>query len=93
MSTPTPRTLDDLDRPLPELGAAVRASQPRTRYQPSPEELARRAAAAAHLAQVAAQLHESPADFERHGLDVEWRHQLADPAVPYSPYLTTGGQS
>ncbi|WP_159046022.1 hypothetical protein [Streptomyces sp. WM6372] len=82
-----------MDRPLPELLAAIRASQPRPRYTPSPEELARQAAAAEHLAQVAARLHESPAAYEQHGIDIEWHHQLDDPAVPYSPYLSLGGQS
>lgn len=96
MTAPTPRTIADLDRPLPELMAALRASQPRRRYTPSPEEQARLAAAAEHLAQVAASLHVPPADYERHGIDIEWHHQLDDPAVPpllVRPYLTLGGQS
>ncbi|MFD4912786.1 hypothetical protein ACFWNR_06135 [Streptomyces virginiae] len=65
-------------------------------YQPSPEELARQAAAAEHLAQVAAELHEAPAVYEQHGIDIEWHHQLDDPPVPpllVRPYLRTGGQS
>ncbi|WP_405531600.1 hypothetical protein OG592_27335 [Streptomyces avidinii] len=94
MTTPPPRTIADLDRPLPELVAAIRASRPK--YQPSPEELARAAAAAEHLAQVAAGLHEAPDVYEQHGLDIEWHHQLDDPPVPpllVRPYLRTGGQS
>jgi hypothetical protein len=63
------------------------------RYTPSAQEQARLAAAVEHLAQVAAELHESPADFERRGIDLEWHHQLDDPAIPYSPYLATGGAS
>ncbi|KOV07470.1 hypothetical protein [Streptomyces sp. XY533] len=76
--------------------AIARLDVPRTRYTPSPEELARRASAAAHLAQVAAELHEAPDAYERHGIDSEWHHQLDDPAVPpllVRPYLTAGGTS
>ncbi|MGW4505762.1 hypothetical protein ACWENO_14090 [Streptomyces sp. NPDC004436] len=61
---------------------AVAALTPASRYTPSPQEQARAAAAAEHLAQVAADLHVTAADYERHGLDIEWQHQLADPAVP-----------
>lgn len=77
-----------LDVSLHQLVAALRKP-----YTPSPQERARQAAAAEHLAQVAAGLHVAPADYERRGLDIEWHHQLDDPAVPYSPYLTLGGQS
>ncbi|MFC9821440.1 hypothetical protein ACFWG6_31170 [Streptomyces erythrochromogenes] len=75
---------------------ALAAHAPARRYTPSPEEQARAAAAAEHLAQVAAGLHEAPAVYERHGIDIEWHHQLDDPAVPpllVRPYLTAGGQS
>lgn len=70
--------------------------RPAARYTPSAQELARQAAAAEHLAQVAAGLHEAPAVYERHGIDIEWHHQLDDPAVPpllVRPNLTAGGQS
>ncbi|MFD5508949.1 hypothetical protein ACFWIB_14400 [Streptomyces sp. NPDC127051] len=82
--------------PIDAPGTLTRAERTRPIvrwYQPSPQELARQAAAREHLAQVAAERHESPAEFERHCLDVEWHHQIDDPAVPYSPYLSLGGQS
>lgn len=66
------------------------------RYTPSAQELVRQAAAAEHLAQVAAERRVSPYDYERHGLDVEWHHQLDDPAVPpllVRPSLSTGAES
>lgn len=45
-----------------------------------------------HLAACAAKAGLSPAEYTRRGLLAEWHHQLDDPAVPYSPYLTLGGQ-
>lgn len=102
MSTPTPRTIADLDRPLPELVAAIRASQPRPPYTPSPEELARQAAAAEHLAQVAAEAGLTPEDVLKAGTEAERRHEVldldADSTCPIEgacryPYLTSGGQS
>ncbi|MFK0045460.1 hypothetical protein ACIQU4_15305 [Streptomyces sp. NPDC090741] len=102
MSTPTPRTIADLDRPLPELVAAIGASQPRPRYTPSPQELARLAAAAEHLAQVAAGLGLTPEEYAKSGGKAERRHDVldldADSSCPFEgacsyPYLTAGGQS
>ncbi|MET9467389.1 hypothetical protein ABZY44_21800 [Streptomyces sp. NPDC006544] len=81
--------------PLDTSSPAV-AEMPRPsdgRYTPSVEELVRQAAAAQHLAEVAAKAKKAPGDYVAHGLDLEWHHQLDDPAVPYSPYLTVGGQS
>lgn len=92
MTAPTP-PIARLDVPLAQLVDDLRKSQPRPPYTPSPQEQARLAAAAEHLAQVAADLHEAPADYEQRGIDIEWHHQLDDPAVPYSPYLSLGGQS
>lgn len=69
--------------------------RPAARYTPSAQELARQAAAAEHLAQVAAERDLAPVTYERHGIDIEWHHQIDDPAVPpllVRPYLTTGGQ-
>lgn len=102
MSAPTPRTIADLDRPLPELVAAIRASQPRPPYTPSPEELARRAAAAEHLVQLAAEAGLSPEEYAKaggHATDEHWLRDLdADSSCPFEgacryPYLTAGGQS
>ncbi|MFE3583748.1 hypothetical protein [Streptomyces vinaceus] len=45
------------------------------------------------LAQLDLDLKAIAARRERAGLLAEQRHQLLDPAVPYSPYLTLGGQS
>lgn len=63
------------------------------RYTPSVAELVRQAAAVEHLAQAAAKAKRAPRDYVQRGLDLEWHHQLDDPAVPYSPYLQRGGQS
>jgi hypothetical protein len=46
-----------------------------------------------HLAACAAAAGMTPDAYCRRGLLAEWHHQLDDPAVPYSPYLTTGGAS
>ena len=102
MTAPTPRTIADLDRPLPELVAAIRASQPRTPYTPSPEELARQAAAAEHLAQMAAEAELSPEEYAKAGVHATEEHWLldldADSTCPIEgacryPYLSLGGQS
>lgn len=66
---------------------------PDEHYVPSLDELVRQAAAAKRLAKHAAKRKVAPSDYEKTGLDLEWHHQVDDPAVPYSPYLNAGGQS
>ncbi len=74
------------DRPAIEARPAVR------RYCPSATELARQAAAAAHLAQAATEAHLSSAEYVWVGLHMEQHHQLDDPAVPdFHFYTRTGG--
>jgi hypothetical protein len=100
--TTTPRPVTDVDRPLVELEAAARKSQPRPPYTPSPEELARRAVAADRLAQEAAEKGLSAEQYAKtggHATDVHWLSDLdADSTCPLDgacryPYLTAGGQS
>jgi hypothetical protein len=102
MSAPTHRRIADLDRPLAELGSADRNPQPRPPYTPSAKELARQAAAAEHLAQVAAKAGLTPEDVLKAGTEAERRHEVldldADAACPFEgacryPYLTAGGPS
>lgn len=102
MTAPTPRTIADLDRSLPELVAAIRASQPRPPYTPSPQELARQAIAAEHLAQVAAAKGLTPEEYAKTGGKAERRHEVLDLDVDSTcpiegacryPYLSLGGQS
>ncbi|KOU17062.1 hypothetical protein [Streptomyces sp. WM6349] len=80
---------------------ALAALAPSRRYTPSPEELARQAAAAEHLAQVAAKAGLTPEDILRAGTEAERRHEVldldADSTCPFEgacryPYLTLGGQ-
>ncbi|WP_412078974.1 hypothetical protein ACLF6K_37155 [Streptomyces xanthophaeus] len=96
MTTPTPE-IARLDVPLPQLVAELRKP-----YRPSPQELARQAAAAEHLAQVAAKAGLTPEDVLKAGAEAERRHVVldldADSACPFEgasryPYLRTGGQS
>lgn len=86
-----------LDVPLPELVASLRPP-----YTPSPEELARRAAAAEHLAQLAAEAGLSPEEYAKaggHATDEHWLLDLdVDSVCPFTgattyPYLRAGGQS
>jgi cytochrome c5 len=72
------------------------------RYTPSAQEMARQAAAAEHLAQVAAGLGLSPEEYAKSGGKAERRHDVldldADSTCPFEgacryPYLTAGGQS
>ncbi|MFI5831007.1 hypothetical protein ACIA6C_27800 [Streptomyces sp. NPDC051578] len=102
--TTTPRRIADLDRPLVELEAAARTA-PRPPYTPSPEELARRAAAAEELAAAAAVRGLSPEEYIRLGTRAVEGHLLhhADPADTTRPFpdlskgiparLLDGGQS
>ncbi|MFD5419428.1 hypothetical protein ACFWJT_15565 [Streptomyces sp. NPDC127069] len=46
-----------------------------------------------HLSACAAEAGMTPEAYTRQGLLAEWHHQIDDPAVPYSPYLTAGGAS
>lgn len=86
-----------LDVSLPQLVAELR-----TPYTPSPEELARQAAAAAHLAQVAAEAGLTPEEYAKAGVHATEEHWLldldADSVCPIEgacryPYLSLGGQS
>ncbi|MFE2140254.1 hypothetical protein ACFXA3_00545 [Streptomyces sp. NPDC059456] len=72
------------------------------RYTPSPEELARQAAAAEHLAQMAASAGMTPEEYAKSGGKADRRHDVldldADSSCPFEgacryPYLTLGGQS
>lgn len=74
---------------------------PVRRYTPSVQELARQAAAAEHLAQLAAEQGLTPEDVLKAGTEAERRHEVldldADSACPIEgaaryPYLRTGGQ-
>ncbi|MFI8448190.1 hypothetical protein [Streptomyces erythrochromogenes] len=87
----------DTDRP-----AIARLDVPRTRYTPSPEELARQAAAAEHQARVAAEQGLTPEEYVRtwcHATEKHWLKDLdVDSVCPFTgaslyPYLTTGGTS
>lgn len=80
-----------LDTASPAVAELTRP--PCDRYTPSVDELVRQAAAARELAEHAAQVELDPSDYEQHGLDLEWHHELDYPAVPYSPYLQLGDQS
>ncbi|MBT2477584.1 hypothetical protein [Streptomyces sp. ISL-94] len=93
----TPSRITDLDRPTVEL-----ENTPPRRYQPSVAELARQAAAAEHLRQVAAKAGVSPEEYAKaggHTTDMHWLLDLdADSTCPIDgaclyPYLHTGGQS
>ncbi|MCX5407450.1 hypothetical protein OHA37_26755 [Streptomyces sp. NBC_00335] len=66
---------------------------PDGRYTPSVDELVRQAAAARELAEHAAKRKLAPGAYVQRGLDIEWHHELDDPAVPYSPYLQLGGKA
>jgi hypothetical protein len=72
------------------------------RYTPSPEELARQAAAAEHLAQLAAEAGLTPEEYAKAGVHATEEHWLldldADATCPFTgattyPYLRAGGQS
>jgi len=88
-----------------DTASLARAELPRPtihRYTPSPEELARQAAAAERLAQSAAQRGLSPDDYAKAGSKATQKHWLrdldADSACPFEgaccyPYLRAGGQS
>ncbi|MCY0916968.1 hypothetical protein OS965_02105 [Streptomyces sp. H27-G5] len=73
----------DLDRSPRELENAA------PRYQPSPEEQSRLAAATAHLTATANECGMTVDEYERAGLLAEWRHQQNDLACPT---WFTGGQ-
>ncbi|MFE2324656.1 hypothetical protein ACFXD5_12175 [Streptomyces sp. NPDC059385] len=99
MSAPTP-DIARLNVSLQQLVAALRKP-----YTPSPQELARRAAAAEHLAQMAAEAGLTPEEYIRLGERAIAGHLLhdADPGAATRPFpdlrkgtparLIDGGQS
>lgn len=76
LTPPPARTIADLDRPLPELEAAIRAT--RRRYIPSPQEVARQAAAMELCARHAAERGKSLEDYARSGGIWDRQHLLHD---------------